>query len=71
MTSRSPSSQAASGARSFAARIAVTAAWPCSVKAARSLRDSCSAGASPNTFGNASKVATSMTMATSQIFQAG
>jgi hypothetical protein len=37
--------------------------------AVRSLRDSCSAGAVPKTFGSANNVPTTTTMMTSQYFQ--
>src|ERR1700733_13126631 len=43
----------------------------CSSIGARSLRSTCSAGSSPNTFGNASTAATNITSATSTYFQRG
>ncbi len=70
-TRRSPSRYELSTVTFFDCNVETTCWRWASVTAVRSLRESCSAGASPNTFGRASTVPTNRTMTTSQIFQAG
>ena len=53
-TRRSPSRYSAATGMDLPDRMPVTVAWVWSVNAVRSLRDSCSAGPSPKTFGRAS-----------------